>query len=595
MRYAVVIFVAASWLLVLPWMMLLPWPAHGGKGMESVLSLTPEGTPKRLGTSDMDIGAGRKDVRPRQRRRRVTISGPTVMDTSHTTYVLDRDITAPGTAFVVRASHVTLDLNGHTVVYNDKEPGEGVFLEEWWLSDVHVVNGVIRQGAANDSGDVHGRRNNPVYARSARGIVFAGLHLQWSGRDLAGMYIRGSHGVHIHHCTLEDKGHWVSNRHQTIDAINVNGDGIEIDHVLMKGVRQVGVFTYKADVHHNEIHLDSRASNSSGIRVKHGRIAYNKVLGRGENPIGFWPGPGTVAHSNYIDVQSTRRSKEYGSRSPGAAGMRIAWGKSDGIEVHSNTFLVRAEKDGIAEGLDSWGRGVFIGVPKANQTARFHHNVIVAVNQGRGAKAAAVGIVANNDSDGVVFEHNIIASNWGCLLLGDDYGYSKGFPVFKRNRIIRIGDNEGFHTIRSGYRNYASTALLAENSFENGAEPMDVDFELPSRQRKELRYARLVDVRVLSGSGQPLQGARLTVTLENGTPVAQARSDAQGRAELPLVQKRLLDDLEDDSMVARVLGMVGKGLTVHQVETLHLVVRAGDRKKDLTLSPDHSGNLEVTL
>ncbi len=48
--------------------------------------------------------------------------GPYLLDGAGFTYVLDTDVRTEGTAFVVVAAGVTLDLNGHTVTYGDSAP-----------------------------------------------------------------------------------------------------------------------------------------------------------------------------------------------------------------------------------------------------------------------------------------------------------------------------------------------------------------------------------------------------------------------------------------------------------------------------------------
>ena len=60
--------------------------------------------------------------------------GPYVLSASNTTYVLDTDVTVPGTAFVLGGSNVTLDLNQHTVTYGNNAP-------------VTVANGGFEQGS----------------------------------------------------------------------------------------------------------------------------------------------------------------------------------------------------------------------------------------------------------------------------------------------------------------------------------------------------------------------------------------------------------------------------------------------------------------
>ena len=61
-------------------------------------------------------------------------AAPYLLDTAGTTYVLRTDVRAEGTAFVVGAAGVTLDLNGHTVTYGDGVPPT-------------VVNGGFEEGS----------------------------------------------------------------------------------------------------------------------------------------------------------------------------------------------------------------------------------------------------------------------------------------------------------------------------------------------------------------------------------------------------------------------------------------------------------------
>jgi hypothetical protein len=70
--------------------------------------------------------------------------GPYVLDQGYTTYVLNTDVRTAGTAFVVAASNVALDLNQHTVTYGDApapvvanggfEQGSGTAVPGWDLT-----------------------------------------------------------------------------------------------------------------------------------------------------------------------------------------------------------------------------------------------------------------------------------------------------------------------------------------------------------------------------------------------------------------------------------------------------------------------------
>ena len=68
---------------------------------------------------------------------------------ANTEYILQGDITADGTAITVSASYVIINLNGHTITYNQTAAGEGVNIGEWNRHHVAVKNGTIIQSTAN--------------------------------------------------------------------------------------------------------------------------------------------------------------------------------------------------------------------------------------------------------------------------------------------------------------------------------------------------------------------------------------------------------------------------------------------------------------
>src|SRR5262245_27336968 len=64
-------------------------------------------------------------------------AGPYVLDQAGATYVLETDVRTSGTAFVVGAAGITLDLNGYTVTYGDSAP-------------LNVSNGGFESGTGRD-------------------------------------------------------------------------------------------------------------------------------------------------------------------------------------------------------------------------------------------------------------------------------------------------------------------------------------------------------------------------------------------------------------------------------------------------------------
>jgi len=446
---------------------------------------------------------GLKTVPVKKRGSKKHISGPAELKGKDTEYILTADIVAPGTAFVISASNVTLNLNGHRVVYNEEtNESAGILLKKWRLRDVSIVNGEIVQGSAGGVGNAHGKGANPIRTLSFDGVELAGLRITYRGDSLSGVYIyENGHNFYFHHNEIIDNGTVVSNRHQGVPVVRAHGDNARIEHNVIRDARQIGIRVNgkAAQIKNNEVHLLSSVTNSTGITSGSGEIAFNKVIGKGVHPIGIWPGKNAKVYSNYVETQNTHRGREFGSS--GSACMRFGWGGGNGLECYGNTFVVKAKEAFFdnqkrkRDESDSWGRALFVGLKKG-QTAYFHHNIIVGVNSGGSAKAAAVGLVFNNMSDGMVFENNVIASNWGNLLLGDLYGDAGGHSLFRNNRIVKLDGGTNYHTIRSLYHVRLSTARLSGNIYEGGASPDDYDLFTRGKAIKELAVCKDVPVKL---------------------------------------------------------------------------------------------------
>ncbi|EPR37236.1 hypothetical protein dsx2_1179 [Desulfovibrio sp. X2] len=583
---------AAAFLL-----MLVPW-SGGERGaaqaasptLDEILAMTPAGCPDPMLRRDTPMDVGQKMVEPRKRSHRVVVTAPGVLDKDDTEYVLESDIHAPGTGFSIKGRRITLNLNGHTVFYNEKEDGYGVALDTWWQNDVEVINGTIEQGAANGHGNQNGIGCNPVHTLSGKGNRLAGLHIVWSGDDIDGMYIQYHDGLEVVYNTLTDKGSGLTNRHQGLDALRVNGGTkVVVRHNLIERARHHGIAIATTDpvVEGNEVHVDSVGTNSIGVYAGSGVIRGNKIFGKGTHPIGIWPGRGVKVVGNYVEVQNTTQSPEY--KDPGSAGLRMTWGTNEDVEAWANIFYVRGKRDGVSPGENSWGRSLFVGLTKPGQKALFHHNIIVAASPGDGSKAAAVAMVCNNNTSGFVFENNIIASDWGPILLADSYGFSDGFPVFRHNRIIKIDDGSpSFFTIRTEDGSIPSTATLISNTFEGGARPDDIDFRLPATALKELRFGWTVTLTVRDASGAPVPGARITATNSAMDAPVEGTTDAKGTASLDLVVRRLTNEKNGSFWTGRDLKDIP--LTPYSVR-----VEAGGKTKTLTLSPTQDESVDVRL
>ncbi|MCC6347924.1 MAG: hypothetical protein IT388_12110, partial [Nitrospirales bacterium] len=469
--------------------------------------------PHDLGVREMMLDAGSARVEKPERARVREITGPATLDRPDTEYVLQNDVAAEGTAFTIKASNVTLNLNGYTVTYGtrDAEAAYGVSVEGEKRENIALLNGKIIQGEGECRGKpASGKNCNPVYAYETFGMEIGGVEIIWHSADTHGIHLQWGRDAHVHHSVIRDLGTEVKDRHQGIDAVSAGRVvNAKVHHTIVR-TRQVGIRVGEGgEVYNNEVHIDSRVTNSVGVSTASGMIHHNKVFGSGVHPIGIWPGRNGKVFSNYVEVRSTRKGGEYGDT--GAACLRMTWGTGDGVEVMYNTFLLRASRDYKGTGFNSWGRALFVGLPGAEQKAEFHDNVIVALNDDGEAKAAAIAVVCDNMSSSLIFRNNRVESNWANVLLADSYGFADGYAQFIDNTFVKRDNHSSYKTVKSGYSSRPSTGTFIGNTMENGASLENVDLEFSGKGKKEIRRGRHLTVEVRDASGAPVRDAVVTI------------------------------------------------------------------------------------
>jgi hypothetical protein len=220
----------------------------------------------------------------------------------------------------------------------------------------------------------------------------------------------------------------------------------------------------------------------------------------------------------------------------------MTWGgEADDIEVYDNHFLLHARKNAfIYEGkpMESHGRAVWIGLPKGKRDESeftkprtiLHHNTIIATNAGDGAKAGGICVVCLNESPNLVFEENRVESNWANVLLSDSYGHAGGWAKFIRNTFVKVGNVEGYATVRDQYRDAPSTAEFVDNRFEGGSglDLIQWSTARTADKPKEIRVSHYLDLTVRDARG-PVAGAAVTIKDNDGKAVFEGKADAQGK------------------------------------------------------------------
>lgn len=542
-----------------------------------------------------DFEAGAKLVEPPRGRKVILVDGPRLLNEPDTEYRLTRDVVADGTAFRITAHRITLNLNGHTVTYNQKVPGHGVHLDNWWLEDVAIVNGAISQGSAKSGGGYHAFDASPIKTTHCRRLVVAGVTIQYAGPSMIGIYVDGGLSTHLYNNTFIDEGTEVTNRHAGVEVVKIKGDGSKIHNNLVKRARHIGFRTgANSDIYDNEVHVDSCVTNSTAITAESGLIHRNRIFGQGVHPIGVWPGKTMKIYDNYIKVQSTRSGGEYGST--GAACIRMMWGENFDIEVSRNTMILVADQNYQGKGFNSWGRCVWVGARTPNQKIVFSDNLIIAYNTDGKAKAASIAIsndAENKTNNNILFQNNVIASNWSNLLLSDNYGHADGYTRFVGNRIIRLDKHASYLTVRSQYSTIPSTAVLIANSLENGASFDLIDMEFSGAATKELVFGWRLNA-AITDAGKPLAGARVQIIDNVGATVFDGVSDQQGNVAVDLVAYLRTNQTGINLPKSGAVKMSEKGSRVDK--TPHTIrISSGERIIEKNISLQGNTTLEIAF
>jgi chitinase len=490
---------------------------------------------------------------------------PYIASTPNTEYILDGDITADSTAITVTANYVVINLNGHTITYNQVSPGEGVNIGTWNRNNIAVVNGSVIQGAALSEGDQYGRGNNPVSGFSngtmygADYLQVANLYVRYGGRDVGGVIGAGDNGL-FEENTIEDTYEFgtLKNRHVGVPALTGTRNVIKRFNIYrnntIKNSRHRGIDVGDdSETYGNHITTRAIATNANGIGTgtRNILVHHNTVIARGEHSIGIaFGGTSTPLllsnieiHSNYIDAKTTALGEEYGGTGNpdpavvyggnNAAGFRTTWG-GNGINFHDNTIIVISDSDylgtysptGAAARINTPARGLMVMLMEG-ETAIFQNNTITALDKdGTGdAKGIAVtgyGYEYGGNNSGMVFRGNTVTSNLLNVALGDAYGAGPGWPLFIQNTFVKSGNHANYATIGSGLGGYyVGTGKFVSNTYQGGAAETSLKMNFGNHPTatnawKSIMFGRLMTATVKNSSDVPQSGISLTTHSQLG-------------------------------------------------------------------------------
>jgi hypothetical protein len=339
---------------------------------------------------------------------------PTVeLDRQGGYYRLNSDRVAAGSAFVVTANDITLDLNGHSVIYNDQSgntPVYGVYVRVG-VDRFTVKNGTIRQGRGASS------RSPALYFYGASWVrgphAVHDLILYTHGDQSGGIVADQGYGFNnsrIFRTYIEvrsDTHRMDGGGAEAIDVNAMNQGGVQIfDNIIVGAHRgiaagrlgeQRGMKANRSKIYNNRIQHERRKhgnKSSYGIalagRSHNVHIYRNQIVsddGRGIILDGLGQGvaegtSGNAVYDNRIDVQYSSSVAQGAYVENNVYGIRNRYASGDN-RYERNQILVTSETNGTVV-------GVFIGSDARDRKMKnlvFQDNtIVVRPGQGRGSR-----------------------------------------------------------------------------------------------------------------------------------------------------------------------------------------------------------------
>jgi len=408
---------------------------------------------------------------------------PFSLDKAGATYVLTKDIKTPGTAFVMKAPGITLDLDGHTVVYSRRglEANRQKGLK---LLNGRIIQATYKEATANGGGD---KRGPNVLLERCGDVTMAGMYFEHTAPQESCVLFNFANGkCEVHHNVFVDKGTKITNRHGAgLTELKCGWDRgspaqFKVHHNLVKRARQNGL-RFAREIYNNEIYIDSWSTNSfsTGSFGKNDDHHHNKVFGTGYNAYGFpWSTTNLNVHHNFVHMQAIDVSKRWGEKWGDInmlSGLRVTnYGKGgqkrSGLRYGDNVVIIRGRGKCEIRGTEFFSDATIKGLVCENTT-------IVAEAQDGAAKQIAC-IVAQGhfrkpDSIPVVYRNCTLISNICNVRFGDSYGKGNNHH-FVDCTFIKTGDRKDYHTFAFGGKYWNFGHIVRDCTFGPGTAYNDV-------------------------------------------------------------------------------------------------------------------------
>lgn len=523
---------------------------------------------------------------------------PYLLDRPGATYVLTEDIVADGTAFVVTADDVTLDLNGHEVVYSAAARADisnasaetaqtGVYARG--VRGLRVLAGQLREGHVGNRADPRARGLHALFLDGCEDVELAGLSLLYHGAQVYAVHAPNAAGrLWAHHMEWTDRGWEIVDRHgaggsRCLYLPNTDGpNDFEIGFNLAARTRHT-CFHNADSLHDNEVYVDSWATNGFALvghsrpGVDGGLLERNQVFLTGYHAIGFgWAHQGLVVRDNLVHMESIETDmrrwwESYGDHDS-LNGFRITnYGSGGqvrhGLRYEDNTVIARGRAGGLIRGTEFFTDRTITDVVYAGGTMS-----VVAVDDETldVAPIVAQGVTGHRrEAEPLVHRGVHLVSDIANVRFGDSYGKGDAHRI-EGCTLERVGERADYHTFvfDGGYDSQRHVVL--DPVFLGGARYDDVWWRRTSaRSAYTVAYTLTIE-----GAA----GASVEVRDVGGEVVATETLDADGRASIPLAMATIHPTEWPDST-----GMVGATTEHQEVRHTPHTVRVGEMSYEVEM------------
>lgn len=338
------------------------------------------------------------------------------LNQANTTYILTGDVTADYTAFNITANNVTLDLNGHTVIYNnvnwqlpiyvngehadawDFIRGGSTGVKAVYQNGIKVYNGKLIQGDGFNDNCRYGYGYNPLNLRDGTGgNEVAGIYTEYSGAQMNGLVADGA-GSSLHHNVVLDRGAGMVDRQAVVYAVSGtvgqhSPTGVNIDHNLVLRARQGGIgSTTNGAVYENEVYIDAVCTNGVGIGAGNSQtgnhIYDNRIFGSGYMMTGIavcMHGSNITVEDNFVHLQANSLDYRFVEYTPESTvyAFNVRWG-ADNVTFKDNIATTYARGAPRSRCAGAWVCPSAPGNPNGDWTLDnviFENNLIQAIVQ----------------------------------------------------------------------------------------------------------------------------------------------------------------------------------------------------------------------